>query len=153
MDYQTVLSQRARSFEIISPHNRSILIPLASSFGVCSSNNGMTSHLNFGSFLPNWMNRRREVNEFSFVACEVGSARKVKWLAYFSLTLHGGVTPRQNVCACTHFGHFWFRAYVVHFHSVCFPTVRELNSHGWRSSPVRQGKFTLVCSRFSKKKT
>ena len=63
------------------------------------------------------------------------------------------VTPRQNVCACAHFVHFRFRAYVVHFHSVCFRTVRELNSQGWRSSPVRQEKFTLVCSRSPKKKT
>ena len=63
-----------------------------------------------------------------------------------------GATPRQNVCACAHFGHFRFRAYVVHFHSVCFRTVRELNSQGWRSSPVRQEKFTLVCSRSPKKK-
>ena len=60
-------------------------------------------------------------------------------------------TPRQNVCACAHFGHFRFRAYVVHFHSVCFRTVRELNSQGWRSSPVREEKFTLVCSRSPKK--
>ena len=63
-----------------------------------------------------------------------------------------GWTPRQNVCACAHFGHFRFRAYVVHFHSVCFRTVRELNSQGWRSSPVREEKFTLVCSRSPKKK-
>ena len=48
-------------------------------------------------------------------------------------------------------GHFRFRAYVVHFHSVCFRTVRELNSQGWRS-PVREEKFTLVCSRSPKKK-
>ena len=61
-------------------------------------------------------------------------------------------TPRQNVCARAHFGHFRFRAYVVHFHSVCFQTVRELNSQGWRSSPVREEKFTLVCSRSPKKK-
>ena len=61
-------------------------------------------------------------------------------------------TPRQNVRACAHFGYFRFRAYVVHFHSVCFRTVRELNSQGWRSSPVREEKFTLVCSRSPKKK-
>ena len=71
--------------------------------------------------------------------------------AAFVLQYLCNLAPRQNVCACANFGHFRFRAYVVHFHSVCFRTVRELNSQGWRSSPVREEKFTLVCSRSPKK--